>query len=120
MAKLALIVDDEQDICELLKRVLLREGLKVKYALSFEEAHHHLSTCIPDVVLLDLNLPDGNGFDLVPLLKKRNKNINIVIQSAHDGEYEINKAKELGVRFLSKPVEIGTIKKLLHQLDNCS
>src|SRR5688572_25642622 len=96
-----LLVDDEVDICLLLSGILQREGFQTSYALSLNEAEGKLGMDDYKVVFLDLNLPDGVGYSLIPEIRK-NKNTKIVIVSAYDSEKEQAK-KEGADYFIAKP-----------------
>lgn len=64
-----LVVDDEPEIATLVKRILEAEGHKVTTACDGEMALAAVRASLPDVVLLDLNLPKMNGFEVCKLLK---------------------------------------------------
>ena len=64
-APVALIVDDEADILELLEMTLVRMGLEVKCAMNVRDATQLLDSCHFDLCLTDMRLPDGEGLELV-------------------------------------------------------
>lgn len=101
----ALIVDDELDIGLMLSRMLNKNGLDAQHVDRVEKAKSILSEKgLHNVYFLDLNLPDGTGFDLVPIIKKEQPKAKIYIISAYDGAFEKNKAMELEVNgFIKKP-----------------
>lgn len=100
----ALIVDDEEEIGLILGRFLKKEGLDVSYVSRIEKARHLLQDEAYGVFFLDLNLPDGTGFDLIPMIRNNCSNAKIIIISAFDGETETTKASEMGVDlFIAKP-----------------
>ena len=112
-----LIVDDEPDIGFMLSRMLRKAGYRADYIERVKKAKELLDQGhLHDIYLLDLNLPDGTGFDLVPEVRKHQGNAIIFFISAHDGTYEKNKAKELEVNgFITKPF---TTKEILTALKN--
>ena len=70
-----------------------------------------------DLVILDINLPDGNGLDFIPVLKKKKSDIKIVVVSAYDTKDEHKKAYKQGAyHFIGKPFDSKTISKLVDQL----
>lgn len=80
-----LLVDDEEDICILLTGILEREGFHTSYALNLKDAKGKLER--PQqyaAVFIDLNLPDGIGSQLIPVIKKANSNTKVIIISAYD------------------------------------
>lgn len=111
-----LLVDDEVEICLLLSGILQRHGFKTAYALSLKEARELLATNSYDVIFLDLNLPDGIGYQLIPAIKDRSEDAKIIIVSAYDVEKK--KAKEEGADyFISKPFTTSKILEALKLLD---
>jgi len=64
----ALIVEDDPNSLSGLSAILSADGFSVDTAASLAEARAALSRFIPDVVLVDLNLPDGGGLELLPHL----------------------------------------------------
>jgi two-component system OmpR family response regulator len=65
-----LIVDDDPSICTLLKRYLQRQGYTVEVAATGAEGLQQLRTFQPDLVILDLNLPDVSGYSLCRQMQK--------------------------------------------------
>ena len=103
-ARRVLIVDDEADICLLLSGLLRRLGYQPTCAHFIEEGRQCLSTQHFDAVFLDLNLPDGLGFDLLSLIRKEPNNTKIIMISAFDGQAERRRATEQGADyFIGKP-----------------
>lgn len=78
-----LIIDDEKQILGLLSRIISLEGYDVIQAVSCKTGLKQLETQLPEVVLCDVRLPDGNGVDLIPELKKRCPLSEIVLLTAH-------------------------------------
>ncbi|MEZ5174347.1 MAG: response regulator [Bacteroidia bacterium] len=110
-----LIVDDEQDIGLLMSKVLMKAGLDVVYRSNLQDAQIAVKENHFDIYFLDLNLPDGSGFDLIPVIRAVNSNARIIIFSAHDGITELKRASELGVHdFIKKPFNKDTILNALN------
>ncbi|GEK33597.1 response regulator transcription factor [Kurthia sibirica] len=59
-----MIIEDDVDIIEVLQLYMEKEGYTVQVASTIEEGWAKISLFVPDVLLLDVNLPDGNGFEL--------------------------------------------------------
>lgn len=69
--KKLLIIDDERDIREMVDRFLRKEGYnRIHHAASCREAVEICRTVKPDLVILDVMLPDGDGFSLLPVLRR--------------------------------------------------
>lgn len=110
-----LLVDDEVEICLLLSGILQREGFNTSYALSLKEARERLSSGSYEVVFLDLNLPDGVGYQLIPAIRDLKEDTKIVVVSAYDVERK--KAEEKGADyFVAKPFTRTKILDVLKQL----
>ena len=69
MAKTILAIEDDTDLCELLEYNLSRSGYEVKILHSLEGALDSVKTIRPDLLILDVMLPDGDGFDFCRALK---------------------------------------------------
>lgn len=77
-----LIIDDEIDLCLLLKSYFLRKNYEVYLSHTLEEGTSFLKTLQPDIVFLDNNLPDGTGWAAAPELATEHQNLFIVLISA--------------------------------------
>ena len=117
-----LVVDDEEDILELLRYNLEREGYSVVTALSGEEAVDRARADAPDLILLDLMLPGMNGLDVCRVLSRdeRTQSIPIIILTARAEEADIVAGLELGADdYISKPfsprVVLARVKTVLRR-----
>lgn len=114
--KRVLIVDDEADICLLLSGLLRRLGYLPTCANFLEEGRRCISVQQFDAVFLDLNLPDGLGFDLLPLLKVGN-DTKVIMISAFDGLAERKRAADGGADyFMGKPFSRKTVELALESI----
>lgn len=101
-----LAVDDEEDIRELVRYNLEKEGFEVSAAESGEKALELLRSAKPDLLLLDLMLPGMDGFEVCRILKRNEETslIPIVILSAKGEESDIVAGLELGAEdYITKP-----------------
>jgi len=99
-----LIVDDEPPIRKLLRVGLATEGFAISEACSARDAMEQLKKDLPDLVLLDLGLPDMLGHDLLGKLRNDRLDLPIVILSSRTDETGIVKALELGADdYVTKP-----------------
>jgi DNA-binding response OmpR family regulator len=102
----ALIIDDEPDICFLLKNLLQKRKFDVKISHTLRDGLINIGEFSPQILFLDVNLPDGSGLELLKTIKHDNPQLKVVMISAYDGYLERNKAKENGANFfLSKPLD---------------
>jgi DNA-binding NtrC family response regulator len=116
-----LIVDDEIDICLLLYEIL-KYDYDVEYQQTITDAKVALENYSPNLMLLDLDLTDGSGFDLLAYIKT-NKEVkdlhepDVIIVSAHKGKFDVQKADEYGVHsFMEKPIELEALKQAVAEL----
>lgn len=100
-----LIVDDEPHIRRLLRTTLARASYDIVEAETAREALDCLDAAKPDVVLLDLGLPDRDGLELVPVIKKQSSATLLVI-SARDSTDQKVAALDLGADdYVTKPFD---------------
>jgi two-component system, OmpR family, alkaline phosphatase synthesis response regulator PhoP len=101
-----LVVDDEEDLLELLRYELTREGYSVVCAATGEEALSMARSEIPDLILLDLMLPGLDGLQVTRRLKEDlgTRNIPIAMLTARGEESDIVTGLELGAEdYITKP-----------------
>lgn len=115
--KRILILDDEKEICFLLSALLRQMGYVTDQAYTIEQAIKKFDNNTYDLVFLDLNLPDGLGYHLVPLIKKHNHLSKIVMISAHDGMLKQleNEMEDIDF-YIYKPFNQKKISEALKQL----
>ena len=100
-----LVVDDEVSIRRLLRAALERASYKVKEAKNGREAIDMVASEDPALVLLDLGLPDRDGLELIPLIRKQSQT-SIVVVSARDATDEKVAALDLGAAdYVTKPFD---------------
>lgn len=103
--KAILIVEDDIHNLKMLCDILGLNGFKVISAQSIEESQALLEQCLQlDLLLLDLNLPDGLGFSLVAPIRSQFADLPIILMTASDTPENIAQAKEMGINLiLGKP-----------------
>jgi len=117
-----LVVDDEEDLLELVKYNLTKEGFRVAGVGTGEEAIRRARTDLPDLVVLDLLLPNVDGLEVCRVLKNdpRTKHIPVVMLTAKNEEADMVTGLEMGADdYLAKPfsprVLIARIKAVLRR-----
>jgi two-component system KDP operon response regulator KdpE len=104
-----LVVDDEPQIIRFLKPALEAAGYEAIEAETGAEAIHKAVTAAPDVMILDLGLPDMDGKDVISRIRAFSQ-IPVVILSARDRESEKIAALDLGADdYVEKPFRIGEL-----------
>lgn len=125
--KKILVVDDEEDILELLKYNLSREGYQVACTTSGENTLNLVETEAPDLILLDLMLPGMDGLEVARRLKDKpdTKNVPIVMLTAKGEEADIVTGLELGADdYVTKPfsprILLARVRAVLRRKQNGS
>src|SRR5437763_6060175 len=105
----ALVVDDEPAILRLLKPVLEANNYQFISAGTIAESIKCIATDSPDIVILDLGLPDGDGKEVIRHVRSWS-DVPIIILSARDREAEKIEALDLGADdFVNKPFGVGEL-----------
>ena len=117
-----LLVDDEEDILNLVKYNLEREGYKVEAVTTGEMAVRNARELVPDLILLDLMLPGMDGLDVCRILKndKNTAKIPVVMLTAKGEDSDIVTGLELGADdYITKPfsprVLVARVKAVLRR-----
>jgi DNA-binding response OmpR family regulator len=114
MNKKILIIDDEADIRFLLKRALISQNYFVEEAENLKKGMELYNLSQPDIVILDVNLPDGNG---IFYARKFKNDKNIVIFISADNDKLIAGYRELGANgFLKKPFVIEQLLDVIEKV----
>jgi two-component system, NtrC family, response regulator PilR len=115
MAKPAvLVVDDEPDLCELLSITLQRMDLSPRTANSVAVAQRLLKTERFDLCLTDMQLPDGDGLELVEWMQQYTPSVPVAVITAHGNMETAVRALKLGAfDFVSKPLDLTGLRKLV-------
>ncbi len=109
MSLCVLVVEDDRELRSMMRSTLAVEGFEVQTAVSVSEARALLRHATPDVILLDLGLPDGDGSDLVREVRRQHS-LPILIVSARHQEAEKIKLLDAGADdYLTKPFSVGEL-----------
>jgi two-component system, NtrC family, response regulator PilR len=112
----ALIVDDEPDICELLEITLSRMGIDAESVFDVGGARRRLTERSFDLCLTDMRLPDGNGIDLVRHISEHHPRLPVAMITAHGNmESAVEALKAGAFDFVSKPVDLAILRKLVEK-----
>jgi two-component system, NtrC family, response regulator AtoC len=111
-----LLVDDDPEALEWLSELAKAEGFSVAQADSLRAARIHMSRLQPDILLTDLQLPDGKGVDLVGDLESR-ESTEVVMITGHASVESAVEALRLGATdYLVKPVDVERLKAILRRV----
>lgn len=111
LEKQILIVEDETVFARAVEKRLSRAGYKCQIASDIKTAVEKLDTFSPDLILLDMRLPDGTGLDfLVELRAKQSTSIAVIVMSAYGELEDAVSAMKLGASdYLKKPVDLDEL-----------
>ena len=100
MTKKILIIEDEEIMQELLEKKLTKEGYKVLIAKDGKEGLRTMKELSPDLILLDIIMPNLGGFEVMEEMQKDKElsSIPVIIISNSGQPVEIDKAEKLGVK----------------------
>jgi two-component system, OmpR family, alkaline phosphatase synthesis response regulator PhoP len=118
MSPAILIVEDEQSIAGLIKERLDEEGYQVTVAYTGEEAVRDIKLQKPDVITLDIYLPDANGIKMLENIKANPETRMIpviIISSSDEGEDAKGKGAE---EFIRKPINFKKLMETIKGIEN--
>jgi DNA-binding NtrC family response regulator len=99
-----LIIDDEQEIRESLEQILGVEGYRLASAATAEEGLKKMDEGVFDLVLLDINLPDRNGLELLKILRRDSPDAGVIMITAYDSsQMAFQASKEGAESYITKP-----------------
>ncbi len=111
---LVLVIDDDRTVCDIIVREVQRIGNEVHCAYSFSQGLEEFRRREFALVLVDVQLPDGNGLDLLPRLREKLPGPEVIIMASH-GDPD---GAELAIRngawdYIQKPSALGNISLAL-------
>jgi DNA-binding NtrC family response regulator len=111
-----LIVEDDEKVLNFLARLLSTKGYSTVKADRGSQAIHLASIARPDMVILDLSLPDCSGIEVLGQLKAMDEAIQVVILTGYGSQKAVRDAMELGAfDFLTKPFEVGELYAVIQR-----
>jgi two-component system response regulator AtoC len=109
----ALIVDDDPGFLQGLAELVRREGFAVASAGSLKQAREEIAANPPDILLVDLRLPDGSGLDLLGELDSASSPELVLITGDASVETAVDALRRGAIDYLTKPVDFARIKMAL-------
>lgn len=114
-----MVVDDSITIRKVTARILERNGMKVMSATDGVDATNQLQEAVPDLMLLDIEMPRMDGFELATYMRneERLKNVPIIMITSRTGAKHKERALEIGVdQYLGKPYQEEELMKNINAL----
>ncbi len=107
-----LVVDDDAAIRTVVAQALRREGHQVTTAATLAEMEVHLATALPDVLITDVMLPDGNGLDRLERLTAEHPGLPVIVLSAQNTLTTAVRSTEAGAYdYLPKPFDLDVLAR---------
>lgn len=112
-----LIVEDEITLAESIVKYLTDEGHVCELVGLFSEAAEKIELYNYDCLLVDINLPDGSGLDVISILKKKSADTGVIIISARNSLENRIEGLEIGAdNYLTKPFQLAELNALLKSI----
>lgn len=109
-----LIVDDEEGICKFLKKIFENVGFKVSATTSAYGSLSLIDKERPQIVLLDIIMPDVSGLEVLKRIKENDKSIKVIMLTVAGGKETKEKAAQLGADyFIRKPFSENFLKEVI-------
>ncbi len=119
IGKKVLIVDDEPNIVLSLEFLMKKAGYSVATAADGEDALEQIKHAVPDLVLLDINIPKGNGYEVCQEIRSNPdcKEVRVVMLTAKGRDIEREKGLAVGADdYITKPFSTQEVVDLVHRL----
>jgi DNA-binding response OmpR family regulator len=116
MDRKILIIDDEPDMRSLLKRALMSRNYFVEEAENLQQGMEIYLRMAPDIIMLDVNLPDGNGVDYVARFK--NGKTTVLLMSADNDQLKDSFTTFGANGFLRKPFKFSELLTAINENQN--
>lgn len=116
MPKLIQIIEDDEAIRDVIEYILQQSDYDVTVAASAKEFKINLFNTLPDLILMDVRLPDGNGLQLCRKMKQSmdTRHIPVIIMSAHANAEESSK-EALADDFIAKPFDLDELLRRIEK-----
>ena len=111
-----LIVEDEQDVLNINARMLKRRGYKVLTATNVKESLKLLGECVPDMLILDIMLPDGSGYDICEKFRQSYDNPVIFLTGKGGISDKVEGLQRGGDYYLTKPYSFDELTAVAQRL----
>lgn len=111
--QLALIIEDDRTLSRAYRRVLKDLGYNVEISHTIADARLSIRDLAPTLILVDIQLPDGNGLDLMDELRSSTRERFIVISGNSSQRAAIKSIRNRAVEFIDKPISLQELKRVI-------
>jgi len=114
--KLVLVVDDESSVREVLSDIFADNGFNVKTAVNGQDALKKIDDLHPNVVFMDIRMPEMGGIEALEIINRRGSQIPIILMTAYGSTETTIEAMKLGAfDYLMKPLNIKEVMRVLEK-----
>ena len=113
---LILMVEDEEQVLNTNCRMLRRRGYEVRTAQTVSEVYHQLEEQLPDLLILDIMLPDGNGLDICRRFREKTMNPVLFLTGKSDIRDRVEGLLQGGDYYLTKPYNFDEFLAVIQML----
>ena len=113
---LILMVEDEEQVLNTNCRMLRRRGYDVRTAQTVSEVYHQLEEQLPDLLILDIMLPDGNGLDICRHFREKTMNPVLFLTGKSDIRDKVEGLQQGGDYYLTKPYNFDEFLAVIQML----
>jgi DNA-binding response OmpR family regulator len=120
--KKILLIDDEREFCELIKTNLQRSGYDVTFALRGQEGLQLARKDRPDMILLDIMMPDMDGFAVLKSLKTDEATVAIpvvMVSARTDDDAKLRSMSLYNEEYITKPVDLAQLRNCIAKIFAC-
>ena len=118
--KTVLVVEDRASLSQMLQFLFLSKGLNVQIAFNGKEALEKVTNLAPNLILLDIMMPQMDGFEVLEKLQENQETagIPVIMLTARKSREDMQKAKDLGaVEYITKPFKaVEVVDKVLRHI----
>ncbi len=115
--KKILIVDDQKGVRRLLEELFKKDGWEVELAADGKEAVESADKFLPDIILMDMKMPNMSGLEASQIILKKYNNLDIIMMTAYGEMDVVKEALDAGVkRCITKPFDIIDLRNTVNQM----
>jgi len=115
--KRILIVDDQKGVRRLLEELFKKDGWEVQLAADGKEAIQRADEFLPDIILMDMKMPNMNGLEASRIILNNISDLDIIMMTAYGEMDVVKEALDAGVkRCITKPFDIINLRDTVNQM----
>jgi two-component system response regulator (stage 0 sporulation protein F) len=112
-----LIVDDQKGVRRLLEELFKKDNWEVEVAIDGREAVEKVDEFLPDIILMDMKMPNMNGLEASRMILDRHGELDIIMMTAYGEMDVVKEALDVGVkRCITKPFDIINLRDTVNQM----